>query len=305
MAGEGTNISEYDPSLAAMILGEAAHLLRHVGLAARHTILIGGLVPGLLVVEPGHGHLAHVGTTDLDFCMSLALADGDTAEYERIETCLRAAGYRPTDKTFCWQREALRLKAEFFCPATATRPAGTLFRPKASDAPTVKHNMGPRLSAMALEAGAAISDDAQAVNREVDLPDGAGRICYEFRVTGLTGFLIAKIGALTERDKPKDAYDIVWLLESWPGGPAAAAKVARNSPAYWRDDARRAFHRRAREFADPARVGPKSYARFMAGPQTSTDDIARVERQASGAVLAFTAALKADEVARAEQAETE
>jgi hypothetical protein len=144
---------------------------------------------------------------------------------------------------------------------------------------------------MAIEAGAAISDDAQIVEREVDLPGGAGRISYQFRVTGLTGFLVAKTGALTERDKPKDAYDIVWLLEAWPGGPRQAAHAVRNSPAHQRSDTQRTLARLAREFADPTRVGPRSYARFMAVSETSPDDIARMERQAAGAVRTFAAAL--------------
>jgi hypothetical protein len=40
------HVSEYDPALADAILGEAAHLLRNIGFAARHAILIGGLVLG-------------------------------------------------------------------------------------------------------------------------------------------------------------------------------------------------------------------------------------------------------------------
>ncbi len=292
MAGEGFNITEYNPDLAAAILGEAAHLLRRLGIATCHTILIGGLVPGLLVLDPGPGRATHVGTTDLDFCLSLALVEGDTGAYERIETSLRAAGYQPTDKTFCWQRQSgLRLKAEFFCPASSTRPAGSLFRPKAASAPLVKHNMGSKLSAIALDAGAAISDDIRVIEREVDLPDAAGRISYQFRVTGLTGFLVAKTGALTERDKPKDAYDIVWLLEAWPGGPRQAAQAVRDSPAYQRGDTQRALARLAHEFADPTRVGPRSYARFMAASETTPEDIARMERQAAGAVRTFAAAL--------------
>ena len=151
--------------------------------------------------------------------------------------------------------------------------------------------MGPKLSAMALDAGAAISDDIRVVERDVDLPDGAGRVSHQFRVTGLTGFLVAKIGALTERDKPKDAYDIVWLLEAWPGGPQQAAQAARNSPVFQRADTQRALARLAREFADPSRVGPRSYARFMAAPESSPDDIARMQRQAVGAARIFAAAL--------------
>ena len=55
MAGDGMHISEYDPSVADAILGEAAHLLRSIGFSARHSILIGGLVPGLLVLDPDRG----------------------------------------------------------------------------------------------------------------------------------------------------------------------------------------------------------------------------------------------------------
>jgi hypothetical protein len=60
LAGEGFNVAEYNPDLAAAILGEAAHLFRHLGIATCHTILIGGLVPGLLVLDPGPGRAAHV-----------------------------------------------------------------------------------------------------------------------------------------------------------------------------------------------------------------------------------------------------
>lgn len=292
MAGEGQSIREYDPGISDAILGEAAHLLRHLGFAAHHAVLIGGLVPGLLILDPGSGRPVHAGTTDLDFCLTVALVEGDTAEYERIEACLKAAGYRPTEDTFCWQRQTgLRLKAEFFCPAAEDRPAGRLFRPKAADGPTVKRNMGSRLSAIAIEAGAAISADVSVVERDVDLPDGAGRLTQEFRVSGLVGFLVAKIAALTGRDKPKDAYDIVWLLESWPGGPEGAAEAATVSPAYARDDVRAALDRLAAEFADPGRIGPRSYTRFMATPEGRPDDMTRSALQAVGAVRAFTAAL--------------
>ena len=90
MFGDGEHISGYDPDVSEAILGEAAHLLRHLGFAAGHTILIGGLVPSLLILDPGSDRPAHVGTTDMDFCLSVALVEGDTAEYERIETASRA-----------------------------------------------------------------------------------------------------------------------------------------------------------------------------------------------------------------------
>ena len=72
MAGDGEHISGYDPELSQAILGETAHLLRHLGFAANHAVLIGGLVPGLLVLDPGPSRPVHVGTTDIDICLSVA-----------------------------------------------------------------------------------------------------------------------------------------------------------------------------------------------------------------------------------------
>lgn len=56
MAGNGLHYGEYARTFVAVLLGEAAHLLRAIGFAADHAILIGGMVPGLLVLDPGLGH---------------------------------------------------------------------------------------------------------------------------------------------------------------------------------------------------------------------------------------------------------
>ena len=292
MAGDGMHISEYDPSVADAILGEAAHLLRNIGFSARHSILIGGLVPGLLVLDPGPGSQPHIGTADVDICLSVALIEGDTAEYDRIEAGLRKAGFGPTDKTFAWKRTSgLGIKVEFFCPAADDRPAGSLFRPAAADAPRAKHNMGSKLSAVAIEAGGVISEDVVDVEREVTLPDDGGRTTWTFRVTGLTGFLVAKTAALVGRDKPKDAYDIVWLLENWPDGAEGAAATVNDSGLLQRTDVIRSLRRLKTEFSETDRLGPASYVRFMATGGALTDARLRLARQAMGAISEFAAAL--------------
>lgn len=292
MAGDGEHFSRYDVAVYEPILGETAHLLRALGFGAQHAILIGGLVPRLLVVDPGPDRAPHIGTVDIDVCLSVALVEGETAEYERIEASLRRAGYQPTDQSFCWKRASgLGLKVEFFCPAGDDRPAGKVFRPKAAEHRTAKHNMGPTLSAMALDAGEAISADVQSVKRDVALPDDQGIVGQIFRVTGIVGFLVAKVGALVGRDKPKDAYDIVWLLEAWPDGPEGAASAVRESAAFARPDVAAALARLADEFADVRRVGPRSYARFTGLPGASADDIGRLTQRAVGAVRTFAVAL--------------
>lgn len=293
LAGDGQHFSEYDAQVTEGILGEAAHLLRAIGFGSHHTILIGGMVPGLLVLDPPDSSRPHVGTTDLDFCLSIALVEGDTAEYERIETALKAAGYEPEGSTFCWRRATgLRPKVEFFCPAADDRPVGSLFRPKAADNPTAKQNMGPKLSAIALQAGSAISADVAEVTRDVQLPDGQGEVQQTFRISGIVGFLAAKVAALTGRDKPKDAYDIVWLLEAWEGGPPGAAATVKASSAYERGDVQAALESLALEFSEVGRVGPQSYVRFMATDADDANARAGLALRARGAVGEFLTALR-------------
>lgn len=281
---EGHHYSAYDASLVDDVLAEAAHLLRKLGFTAAHTVLIGGVVPSLLVLDPAPNRL-HLGTTDLDLCLSVAIVEGDTAEYERIEHALCTAGYEPTDVSFRWQQaERLQLQVEFFCPAGDERPSGRLFRPKAAMNPTAKQNFGSTLTAIALDAGGVIGDDVVVVQRDVVLPGERGRTTFEFRVTGVLGFLVAKIGALVSRDKPKDAYDIVWLIENYEGGPAGAAAAVAASPARVRPEVDVALRRLFDEFSAPDRLGPSSYVRFMADGNMSADDRQRLARQARGAV---------------------
>jgi hypothetical protein len=289
---DGHHHSAYDPSLVDVVLAEAAHLLRNLGFAAAHTVLIGGVVPSLLVLDPATNR-PHLGTTDLDLCLSVAIVEGDTAEYERIENALRNAGYEPTDDSFRWrQSDRLRLQIEFFCPAGDGRPAGKLFRPKAAENPTAKQNFGSKLTAVALDAGQVIGDDVVVVPREVSLPVEGGRTTFEFRVTGVLGFLVAKVGALVGRDKPKDAYDIVWLIENFEGGPAGAAFAITASPAFGRPDVDAALGRLFGEFSAPDCLGPSSYVRFMADVNMGADDRQRLARQAVGAVGELRRALE-------------
>ena len=200
MTSDGGHHGAYNPALINVVLSEAAHLLRHLGFTASHTVLIGGVAPSLLVLDPAT-NLAHVGTTDLDLCLSVAIVEGDTAEYERIENALKKAGYEPTDESFRWRQSSrMRLEVEFFCPAGDGRPSGRMFRPKAADNPIAKQNFGPRLAAIALDAGHVIGDDVVVVQREVELPDDGGRTMFDFRVTGVLGFIVAKVGALVGRD---------------------------------------------------------------------------------------------------------
>lgn len=62
------------------MLGKAAELVRGLSFAGGHLTIIGGLVPPLLVPVVESGLEGHVGTVDLDVCMSVALLAGDVGE---------------------------------------------------------------------------------------------------------------------------------------------------------------------------------------------------------------------------------
>ena len=286
---DGQHLAGYDPDLAETLVAEAADLVRALGFMAPHVVLIGGLVPGLLVPVLDPGIEPHVGTADIDLCLSVALVEGDTEAYERIETVLKALGFQEGDASFRWQRHGgIGLTVEFFCPAGDQRPAGRVFRPALADNPTGKHNFGGRLSALALDAGELLTTDVEVIHRSIVLPQNKGTLDMDLRVTGPLAFLTAKIDALRGRDKPKDAYDIVWLIESWPGGPAAAAQSFAQRSTFQRPEVVAALQAIRDAFAATDRIGARSYARFLASePRVE----AELERRAVGAIAEFTAAL--------------
>jgi hypothetical protein len=286
---DGQHIAGYDPDLASILVSEAADLVRALGFMAPHVVLIGGLVPGLLVPILDPGIEPHVGTADIDLCLSVALVEGDTEAYERIETVLKRLDFHEGSASFRWQRkDGIKLTVEFFCPADAQRLAGRAFRPTHANNPKGKHNFGSSLSALALEAGELLTTDIEIISRTVVLPRDKGTLDMELRVTGPLAFLIAKRNALYGRDKPKDAYDIVWLVESWPGGPAAAALSFAQRPAFRRPEVAVALQALGTAFATPDSIGSRSFSRFLA---TGTREEAQLERRAVGAIGEFMAAL--------------
>ena len=128
----GTHRSEYSPDAAGAVLAEAAALIKALGFAAQHVTLIGGLVPTLLVPVLDRDVEPHVGTTDVDVCLSVAIMEGTTGEYEKIQDALRRAGYAPTDSSWRWRGGvAASVVLEFFCPQPPGVPPGRAFRPDA------------------------------------------------------------------------------------------------------------------------------------------------------------------------------
>lgn len=282
MAIEGGHLSDYDPLLRPKFAAEAARVIRSFSFAGAHVVVVGGLVPSLLIPRPEPGLEPHVGTNDLDLCLSVALVDGAVGNYDRLETCLRDAGFvmaREGDHTVSWRwrgGSGMPLTVEFFCAAGPGRDPGRLFRPGGV--------VGGKLSAMAIAAGRLVDRDARDVEIDVELPDNGGKTVQRLKVAGPSAYLASKADALRRRTKNKDAYDIVWLCECWPGGQSALAAEIAQSPVASDPDFVEALRVLSEEFGEIDCAGAVRYGRFMASDVAGADIHAR---RAVGAVTDF------------------
>jgi hypothetical protein len=249
------------------MLGEATRVVRAFGFAGAHVIIVGGLVPSLLVPNPEPGIEPHIGTQDLDLCLRMALVDGEVGAYERLEQSLMGLRFKMQNREgWSWRGGELPLTVEFLCPPGPERETGKLYRPGGV--------IGGRLSALVIATGGLVDRDYREVEVEVSLPDEGGKTRQKLKVAGPAAYLAAKADALRGRNKPKDAYDIVWLVESWPGGQAGLAPVIRESAIF--EDPVFLTHLEIlrQEFADIDSAGAIKYARLMGGPGLDPDQLA-------------------------------
>lgn len=291
MADDAARAGAYDDPMSQRLLGIVADVLRSFGSAfgGRHLAIVGGAVPSLLVEAPPRGMDPHVGTADLDLHLSLHLIDGETADYyDAIIDGLRSLDLRPDDeggREVKWRwvglQRGARLQVELLCPvrSRAGRP-----EPPAIDTPG-EANIGPRgeITALAVGFGHLVPDDTITVTRRVETARGG--ITFEFPVAGLASWLCLKSDAIMRRDKPKDAYDVVWVLDAL--GPERAAEMIAGSPLLggpFAGEVRAQLRLLVDDqFRDDASVGPTAYAAFL------DDDGSR--RLAVGTLAAFGRAL--------------
>jgi hypothetical protein len=291
--------ADYDDPMCARLLGTAADVLRSFGSAfgGRHLAIVGGAVPSLLAGALPRHIRPHVGTADLDFHLSLHLLDGETADYyQAIIDGLRSLGLR-TDvqggREIRWRwtgryRDA-RLQVEFLCPIRdrAGRPE------KPASGTPAEANIGPagEITALAVGYGHLVPGDTVLVERRV--PTSRGMLGYEFPVAGPASWLCLKADAIMRRDKPKDAYDVVWLIDALGPGEVAARIAA--SPLLDGELAPDLLDQLTRltsdQFRDTDAAGPAMYATFLG---TGNGDAER--RHAHGTVAALGRELRAREV---------
>lgn len=203
---------EPERSRRARAVAEAAlvRVVHHYG-ARPEFVVLGGLVPDLLCSKSEYDH---AGTTDVDVQVDLEIASG-TVNAVRLEQALKNAEFKPTGSVWRWQAEDdTRTIVKFELLADREElPAGDL-----------KFDGCEALGAANLRGTGFAARDVtlQTLRSKI----GGDLRVVDVNVTGLAGFLLAKAAAARSRRKPKDWYDIAFVLQhNDAGGPSPAAEA--------------------------------------------------------------------------------
>lgn len=243
-------------------------LMRGIGQPWRHRVcLVGGLVPRYLVQEDGYDQPVHVGSTDVDVAFRLAVDAQDDGAYATLENNLKRNGFVRVDGS-SW-RWATEINGEFvvleFLGDSQDATPGTVFRPR------VMPPAGAGGVGLLCVRGVELAfRDTLTISRDVLLLDGA-RSRVEFQVANLAPFVALKADAYLDRRKPKDAYDLVYVLRWWQGGPEAAAAAVTSSPVAREPFVTSAISRVLGDFAAPDKAGAIDYASLRASGGTETE----------------------------------
>lgn len=243
-------------SRAARAAAERAliRVVHHYG-ARPEFVLLGGLVPDLLCSE---SDLIHSGTTDVDVQVNLEISSG-TVNAARLEQALRNAEFEPdsVERIWRWRTDdsgdgvTAIIKFELLADID-DRPTGTIVFEGCES-----------LGAANLRGTGFAARDIEVHTLRTRI--GGIEHAADINVTGLAGFLLAKCAAAYGRRKPKDWYDIAYvLLHNNAGGvdQAAASVINRFTPADFAQ-MRTALDDLRDNFADTNAQGPRAYSDEM------------------------------------------
>lgn len=246
--------SEYDSRAVDAAHRVLLELTRVLGEYENEIAIVGGWVPPLLV--PGSGH---IGSTDVDIAL-----DHDALQepgYSTLRALLEEARYRADEaKNYVFYRDVSLgdggqpdpIIVEVDLMAAEYGLAGK------------KRDSQPVQDVRARKArGADLVFDRGLVEEvpvEGPLPNG-DLLRTHVRVAGPVAFVVMKANAIRSRDKPKDAYDLWFLLQNHPAGieGLAEAVAAHSSHGLVKE----ALKHLGDAFATVDHVGPHAVARFL------------------------------------------
>jgi hypothetical protein len=247
---------------ARRVMIELAHLL---GEYLDRIVMVGGWVPELLFPSRDR---SHIGSMDVDLALDHRHLDEE--DYRSIQEMLLGRDYRQGRQPFIFLRDVpvgdRIVTVEVDLLAGEYEGTGKSHRHQ-----RVQGGLHVR---KARGCDIAFHDPAEVVV-EGELP-GGGKDSVKVQVASIVSFLVMKGMALAGRLKEKDAYDIYYCLQNYPGGldKLVGELKARLGHALVREG----LAKIAEHFASPCHVGPKAVADFEG--ITDTEEREMVQRDA-------------------------
>ncbi len=240
--------------------------------------IVGGVVPALLIdLHREAQESRHPGTNDLDVALALALLDDE--RYAELSDRLRAEGFEPDTNengnptVQRWKLGELRVTIDFLIPPASKEQAVH---------PT------PRIKKLQVDFGAVVTPGLQLAFEDRVRVEISGRTLAgeqakrTIPVCGAAAYTVLKALAHANRGEPKDAFDLVYVIENTPGGGRAVAnRLAELSD---RETVASSMQLLARDFATPGYLGPQRAAKFSLPVAADRDEIDEVAADAHGHV---------------------
>jgi hypothetical protein len=272
--------SDYDEATTARCERALVTLLGDLGPWRDRVYLAGGLAPRYLVGQDPDGARTHVGTTDVDLVIGLALGDETPEVYRTLQNNLEKADFKQGSPSFRWSRrvDGVLVIVEFLCETDQVQ-SGRIFRPK-------NEHTGSKLSALNIRGARLVSEDFLERDLKAERLDGGGFSRVSVRVANLLPYTVLKVFAFQERHENKDAYDLIFTPLHIDEEPAMAGVSATLSPVAGHDHVIEALMLLGERFRDIDQDGPSAYSLFLAEPGDD-DHRARLRQEAVATVREF------------------
>lgn len=255
--------------------------------------LIGGLVPRYLTPEAPPDVPAHVGTTDIDIVLDVAMVEAGEG-YRTLRDQLKATGFarhvkngNPSSWQWAYDVKGERIVVEFLIN---------------TDDPTAKGVVnldGEEISACRIPYVGMATDWYLERELRIDRPDGDGTSTEFVRYADAVSFITLKALAMENRYERKDVADLVHVLRYYKGGLEAIADefASRLATGKHTLPIQSALAVLNAKFCDDEQTrgyqkdGPGRFASFHG--VEDPDDRAYVQREVSGLVTEFLRLVRA------------
>lgn len=275
--------SDYDEVTTTRCERALVTLLGDIGPWNQRVYLAGGLAPRYIVGSLPEGSRPHVGTTDVDLVIGLAMEDDSPEAYRTLENNLKKAEFKAA-QSFQWKRtvEGVTVTVEFLCETDKVEP-GRVYKPK--------EGTGSGLGAFNVRGAQLVTRDYIDCRIEADRLDDGGQSQVTVRVADILSYAALKILAFQDRHENKDAYDLVYCLLNYGDGPEDAGRHAAERAIAGHEQVRSALALLAERFESTDHDGPRAYAAFL--DDGDAEDVARLRQEAVAVVRQFLAPLNA------------